>query len=183
MFPINRVTQFRRKLAGQGIGRSSSQVDPEEIKFFVSNAPPETSVQTMSFVAFLRWRVERCFEVHKTQIGLDHYEGRLYLGLKRHLLINSLRYLVLSRMRQRLGEEKSGTHGMPGKCGHRGPDPFWWIGQQPSKRLLEKTAAKIRSTQKRNALARRCHTKRTRKQLVRLGIRLSHIPQSEWDSA
>jgi SRSO17 transposase len=99
-------------------------LDPAEIKFFVSNAPPETSVQTLLLVAFSRWRVERCFEDHKGEIGLDHYEGRLYLGLKRHLLISSLSYLFLSRMRQRLGGEKSGTHGMPDTHGHRGLDPF-----------------------------------------------------------
>jgi SRSO17 transposase len=99
-------------------------LDPEQIKFFVSNAPPETSIQTMLLVAFSRWRVERCFEDHKGEVGLDHYEGRLYLGLKRHLLISSLSYLFLSRMRQRLGGEKSGTHGMPGAHGHRGPDPL-----------------------------------------------------------
>jgi SRSO17 transposase len=99
-------------------------LDPEEIKFFVSNAPPETSIQPMLLVAFSRWRVERCFEDHKGEIGLDHYEGRLYLGLKRHLLISAVSYLFLARMRQRLRGEKSGTHGVPGAHGHCGPDPL-----------------------------------------------------------
>ena len=99
-------------------------LDPEEIKFFVSNAPPETSIQPMLLVAFSRWRVERCFEDHKGEIGLDHYEGRLYLGLKRHLLISAVSYLFLARMRQRLRGEKSGAHGVPGAHGHCGPDPL-----------------------------------------------------------
>jgi SRSO17 transposase len=99
-------------------------LDPEEIKFFVSNAPPETSIQPMLLVAFSRWRVERCFEDHKGEIGLDHYEGRLYLGLKRHLLISAVSYLFLTRTRQRLGGEKSGPHGMPSAHGHCGLDPL-----------------------------------------------------------
>jgi SRSO17 transposase len=99
-------------------------LDPEVIKFFVSNAPPETSIQPMLLVAFSRWRVERCFEDHKGEIGLDHYEGRLYLGLKRHLIISAVSYLFLSRTRQRLGGEKSGSHGMPAAHGHCGPDPL-----------------------------------------------------------
>jgi SRSO17 transposase len=99
-------------------------LDPEQIKFFVSNAPPETSIQPMLLVGFSRWRVERCFEDHKGEIGLDHYEGRLYLGLKRHLLISAVSYLFLSRTRQRLRGEKSGPHGMPGAHGHCGLDPL-----------------------------------------------------------
>ena len=99
-------------------------LDPEQIKFFVSNAPPETSIQPMLLVAFSRWRVERCFEDHKGEIGLDHYEGRLYLGLKRHLLISAVSYLFLARMRQRFRGEKSGVHGVPGTHRHCGPDPL-----------------------------------------------------------
>jgi SRSO17 transposase len=99
-------------------------LDSEEIKFFVSNAPPETSIQPMLLVAFSRWRVERCFEDHKGEIGLDHYEGRLYLGLKRHMILSAVSYLFLARMRQRLGGEKSGAHRVPGAYGHCGLDPF-----------------------------------------------------------
>jgi SRSO17 transposase len=99
-------------------------LDSEEIKFFVSNAPPETSIQPMLLVAFSRWRVERCFEDHKGEIGLDHYEGRLYLGLKRHMILSAISYLFLARMRQRLGGEKSGTDGVPGAHRHCGFDPF-----------------------------------------------------------
>ena len=46
----------------------------------------------MLLVAFSRWRVERCFEDQKSEIGLDQYEGRRYQGLKRHLIL-SLREL------------------------------------------------------------------------------------------
>jgi SRSO17 transposase len=45
--------------------------DPDEVKFFVSNAPPQTGVGTWLLVALSRWRVERCFEDHKSEIGLD----------------------------------------------------------------------------------------------------------------
>ena len=63
-------------------------LDPEELKFFVSNAPEETSVQVLLLVAFSRWPVERCFEDQKSEIGLDQYEGRRYQGLKRHLILS-----------------------------------------------------------------------------------------------
>ena len=99
-------------------------LDPSVIKFFISNAPPETPLQHMLLVAFSRWRVERCFEDHKGEIGLDHYEGRLYLGLKRHLILSAVSYLFLARTRQRLGGEKPGADSVPSAHGHRSLDPL-----------------------------------------------------------
>lgn len=61
-----------------------------ELKLFVSNAGEYTSMAMLLQVAFQRWRVERCFEDQKQEIGLDCYEGRRYLGLKRHLATLSM---------------------------------------------------------------------------------------------
>lgn len=99
-------------------------LNPDEIKFFVSNAPPATSIQTMLLVAFSRWRVERCFEDQKGEVGLDHYEGRRYLGLKRHMTISAVSYLFLARTRQELAGKKSGGDRMPDPHGDRGLDPL-----------------------------------------------------------
>jgi SRSO17 transposase len=94
-------------------------LDPTEIKFFVSNAPPKTNVQTLLLVAFSRWRVERCFEDQKQEVGLDQWEGRHWLGLKRHLILTSVSYLFLARVRERQRKKKSGVDGMPSSCGGR----------------------------------------------------------------
>lgn len=91
-------------------------LNPEEVKFFLSNAPEETPVQTLLLVAFSRWRVERCFEDQKQEVGLDQWEGRRWLGLKRHLILTSISYLFLARVRKGLRGEKSGPHGLPGAC-------------------------------------------------------------------
>lgn len=88
-------------------------LDPDEIKFFVSNAPAETSVGTLLLVAFSRWRVERCFQDQKQEVGLDQWEGRRWLGLKRHLILTSISYLFLARVRERLGKKKSGVNRLP----------------------------------------------------------------------
>ena len=94
-------------------------LDLTEIKFFVSNAPAETSVQTLLLVGFSRWRVERCFEDQKQEVGLDQWEGRHWLGLKRHLILTSVSYLFLARVREKLREKKSGANRMPGAHGRR----------------------------------------------------------------
>jgi SRSO17 transposase len=90
-----------------------------EIKYFLSNAPADTPVKKLLRVAFGRWRVERCFEDSKGEIGLDHWEGRRWLGLKRHLILSSVSYLFLSKACQRLRGGKSGMDGLPGECSNR----------------------------------------------------------------
>jgi len=88
-------------------------LDPTEIKFFVSDASPETSVQTLLLVAFSRWRIERCFEDQKQEVGLDQWEGRHWLGLKRHLILTSVSYLFMARVREQLREKKSRANRVP----------------------------------------------------------------------
>ena len=86
---------------------------PEEIKYFVSNAPLEEPVRHILLVAFSRWRIERCFEDQKGEIGLDHYEGRRWLGLQRHLVLSAVSYLFLAKTHQGLRGKKSGVDGVP----------------------------------------------------------------------
>jgi SRSO17 transposase len=106
-------------------------LDTKEVKFFVSNAPPKTPVSKLLLVGFSRWRVERCFEDQKSEIGLDQYEGRRDQGLKRHLILSCVSYLFLTRMREEFGGEKSGVDGVPGAYGDRGLDPVLVAGPTP----------------------------------------------------
>lgn len=93
-----------------------------EVKYFLSNAPPDTPVKTLLRVAFGRWRIERCFEDGKGELGLDHWEGRRWLGLKRHLILTSVSFLFLAKACQRLRGEKSGLDHLPGAHRLRRPD-------------------------------------------------------------
>jgi SRSO17 transposase len=95
-------------------------LDHNEVKFFVSNAPPKTAVSTLLLVAFSRWRVERCFRDQKQEVGLDQWEGRKWLGLQRHLILTSVSYLFLARVRDRLRGEKPRSHRVPSPRRRRG---------------------------------------------------------------
>jgi len=88
--------------------------DVLDVKFFVSNAPSETLLAELLHVAFSRWRVERCFEDQKTELGFDHFEGRSYVGLKRHQAITAVSHLFLSEVQQELRGEKTGVDCLPG---------------------------------------------------------------------
>jgi SRSO17 transposase len=90
-----------------------------EIKYFLSNAPPKTPVKKLLQVAFSRWPIERCFEDHKGEVGLTHWEGRVWVGLERHLILTAVSYLFLAIACQRLREKKSGPDRLPGAKGRQ----------------------------------------------------------------
>ena len=93
-------------------------LDPKEVKYFLSNAPQDTPVETLLLVAFSRWKIERLFEDGKGELGLDHFEVRKYLSLQRHLILSCVSYLFLAEFQQEHGEKKSGLDALPDSLGH-----------------------------------------------------------------
>jgi SRSO17 transposase len=79
-----------------------------QIKYFVSNAPPRTALATLMKVAFTRWGVEHVFRLAKSEVGFDHFEGRSYRGLMRHMILCQLVLLFASEQTGRLRGGKSG---------------------------------------------------------------------------
>jgi SRSO17 transposase len=92
-------------------------LDRARVKYFVSNAPADTPVPTLLLVAFTRWRVERCFEDEKTELGFDHFEGRSYAGLIRHQRLVALAHLFCARVRGRWGKKQPRADRVPGAGG------------------------------------------------------------------
>jgi SRSO17 transposase len=90
-----------------------------EVKYFLSNAPEDTPLKTLLQVAFSRWSIERCFEDHKGELGLTHWEGRMWIGLERHLALTAVSYLFLAVACQRLRGKKSGGDDLPGAEGRQ----------------------------------------------------------------
>lgn len=116
-----------------------------EIKYFLSNAPADARVKKLLRVAFGRWHIERCFEDGKGEVGLDHWEGRRWIGLKRHLILTMISYLFLAKTCQRLRGEKRGVDRVPGQDGD-GRD-----GACPSTRL-RRTRAPLRESRRAHPL-------------------------------
>jgi SRSO17 transposase len=85
----------------------AENVKTGEVKYFVSNAPPKTSLKLLLRVAFQRWNVEHVFRIAKSQIGFGHYEGRTYQGLMRHMVLCQLVMLFLAEQTARLRGGKS----------------------------------------------------------------------------
>jgi len=89
----------------------------EAVKYFLSNAPESTPTATLLWVALTRHRVERCFQDQKSELGMDHYEGRTYTGLMRHLYLTLVSYLFAMRAVLARRGEKSGVDSAAGSPG------------------------------------------------------------------
>ncbi len=154
--------------------------DVLEVKFFVSNAPPETALAELLHVAFSRWRIERCFEDQKTELGFDHFEGRSYLGLKRHQAIPQPAICFCPRFSNNCGGKNAELTVCQARTAMSALVRSWGLGRTAARLILDAAAAEIGYTQRRNALARRSHTRTTRKKLAALGIRLKGLPRCGW---
>ena len=76
------------------------QGDP---KWFFSNLAANTSLSRLVELAHLRWPIEQFYEDAKGECGFDHFQGRSWDGLHRHLAVVMLAYTFL--MLQSLGQE------------------------------------------------------------------------------
>lgn len=82
-----------------------------EVKYFLSNATEEP-VQRLLEVGFRRATVEHSFRLAKSEAGLMHYEGRLYVGLCRHLVLALIVLGFVATHTDRLrGEKPAGDEG------------------------------------------------------------------------
>jgi SRSO17 transposase len=87
-----------------------------ELKYFLSNAEETTPTAEIVRVGLTRHWVEQLFREEKDELGMDHYEGRTYQGLVRHLILSVISYLFLASKLQELRGEKPGVDGAASAC-------------------------------------------------------------------
>ena len=68
--------------------------------YWLSNLPVETGRQRLARLARLRWMIELDYRQLKGELGLDHYEGRSYLGLHHHCALVTAAHGFLTLERQ-----------------------------------------------------------------------------------
>ena len=74
--------------------------DGSEPRYYLSNAPEDTPLETLAYVGGSRWRIETEFETEKSDVGLDEYETRTWAGWHHHgafLLIQVVSSLTARR--------------------------------------------------------------------------------------
>lgn len=70
-------------------------------KYWLSNISSKVTITDLVHVAKARWRIERDYQELKDEIGIDHYEGRGWVGFHHHgaLCIAAYAFLVAERAR------------------------------------------------------------------------------------
>jgi len=74
---------------------------PEPTDYWISNLPRSTQPGRLARLARLRWKIELDYKQLKGELGLDHYEGRSWLGWYHHtaLVTAAHGFLTLERLR------------------------------------------------------------------------------------
>jgi len=75
-----------------------------ERKYYLSNLPPDVSLEVLATLIKARWICEQTHQQLKDELGLDHFEGRSWRGLHHHVLLCQLAFAFLQHLR--LGGKK-----------------------------------------------------------------------------
>ena len=70
-----------------------------EKKYYLANLPAATNLRSLAATIKARWICEQTHQQLKEELGLDHFEGRSWLGLHRHTLMTMLAFAFLQYRR------------------------------------------------------------------------------------
>ena len=71
----------------------------EPTDYWLSNLPEDTPIAELVRLAKIRWRIEHDYRELKAGLGLDHFEGRSYLGWHRHVTLTALAQAFCTSLR------------------------------------------------------------------------------------
>jgi SRSO17 transposase len=70
-------------------------------KFYFVNLPATASLTQIVRLAHQRWAIEQQYQDLKTELGLDHFEGRTFTGWHHHVVLTAITYNFLQAERRR----------------------------------------------------------------------------------
>lgn len=82
-----RTVGGRRLQLGWLIGERPAQGQEGDWKYYFSNFPKSTTLETMVEYTHRRWHIEQFHEEAKSLLGWDDYQGRLWTGFHRHAAV------------------------------------------------------------------------------------------------
>ena len=92
-------------------------LDGSEPRYYLSNAPEDTPLETLAYVGGSRWHIETEFETDKSDVGLDEYETRTWPGWHHHVALCLLGGAFLLSLQQAWGEKDAPDYPAPGVPG------------------------------------------------------------------
>jgi SRSO17 transposase len=82
-----------------------------EQKYYVSNLPADATLKMLAATIKARWVCEQAHQQLKEELGLDHFEGRSWIGLHRHALMTMIAYAFLQSRRLKAAGRKKKSRG------------------------------------------------------------------------
>jgi SRSO17 transposase len=75
--------------------------DTPRTKYSFVNLSPTASLRQLVRFAHQRWAIEQQYQDLKTELGLDHFEGRTFPGWHHHVVLSAITYNFLQAERSR----------------------------------------------------------------------------------
>ena len=98
--PTQRIgNQASQHMPGEEVWLVGEHRSSGERKHYVSNLPADTPVKVLVGAIKARWVCEQAHQQLKEELGLDHFEGRSWVGLHRHALMTMMAYAFLQARR------------------------------------------------------------------------------------
>ena len=117
MFCAQRVRVTRKGKPGhEAWAVYRRNLDGSEPRYYLSNAPEDTTLETLACVGGSRWRIETEFETEKGDVGLDEYETRSWAGWHHHIAMCLLGGAFLLGLQQAWGGKDAPDHPVPRAC-------------------------------------------------------------------
>jgi SRSO17 transposase len=89
--------------------------DTGDRRYYLTNHPPRTPLRVLAAAGKARWSCEQAHQQLKEELGLDHFEGRTWLGLHHHALMTLISFAFLQHLRleeiRRRGENAAAPRG------------------------------------------------------------------------
>jgi len=105
-FAAMRVTPAR----GWRVGRLAPEVwllcEQEadgDLKYYLVHLPAKTGLRQLVELAHQRWAIEQQYQELKSELGLDHFEGRTYPGWHHHVALTAVAHAYIQHERMRRG--------------------------------------------------------------------------------
>lgn len=78
-----------------------------ELRYFFSNMPQHLATIDLARLYHERYWIEQGYQQLKEELGIDHHEGRSWIGWHRHVLLTFLAYGYLSQLRLHKKKQKN----------------------------------------------------------------------------
>lgn len=94
-----------------------------ERKYYLSNLSADTPIKDLAGAIKARWICEQAHQQLKEELGLDHFEGRSWIGLHRHALMTMMAYAFLQTRRLAQAGRKKKSPGSAASAKPAGSPP------------------------------------------------------------